>query len=144
MFEVGDHVFLKISPRRGLMRFGKSGKLSPRFIGPFEILERIGEVVYRLALPLQLSGVHDIFHVSMLQKYELDPSHVLDWTNLEVDEDASYEERPVWVLDRRDQVLRGKTIPLVKVLWKHHGVEEATWERKADVRERYPDLFVNV
>ena len=143
-FEVGDHVFLKISPRRGLMRFGKSGKLSPRFIGPFEILERIGEVAYRLALPPQLSGVHDVFHVSMLRKYEPDPSHVLDWTDLEVDEDASYEERPVRVLDRRDQVLRGKTIPLVKVLWKHHGVEEATWERELEVREKYPDLFVDV
>ena len=144
MFEVGDHVFLKISPRRGLMRFGKSGKLSPRFIGPFEILERIGEAAYRLALPPQLSGVHDVFHVSMLRKYEPDPSHVLDWTDLEVDEDASYEERPVRVLDRRDQVLRGKTIPLVKVLWKHHGVEEATWERELEVREKYLDLFVDV
>ena len=143
-FEVGDHVFLKISPRRGLMRFGKSGKLSPRFIGPFEILERIGETAYRLALPPQLSGVHDVFHVSMLRKYEPDPSHVLDWTDLEVDEDASYEERPVRVLDRRDQVLRGKTIPLVKVLWKHHGVEEATWERELEVREKYPDLFVDM
>ena len=143
-FEIGDHVFLKISPRRGLMRFGKSGKLSPRFIGPFEILERIGEVAYRLALPPQLSGVHDVFHVSMLRKYEPDPSHALDWTDLEVDEDASYEERPVRVLDRRDQVLRGKTIPLVKVLWKHHGVEEATWERELEVREKYPDLFVDM
>ena len=143
-FEVGDHVFLKISPRQGLMRFGKSGKLSPRFIGPFEILERIGEVAYRLALPPQLFGVHDVFHVCMLRKYEPDPSHVLDWTDLEGDEDASYEERPVRVLDRRDQVLRGKTIPLVKVLWKHHGVEEATWERELEVREKYPDLFVDV
>ena len=74
------------------MRFGKSGKLSPRFIGPFEILERIGEVAYRLALPPQLSGVHNVFHVSMLRKYEPDPSHVLDWVDLEVDEDASYKE----------------------------------------------------
>ena len=144
MFEVGDHVFLKISPRRGLMRFGKSGKLSPQFIGPFEILERIGEAAYRLALPPQLSGVHDVFHVSMLRKYEPDPSHVLDWTDLVIDEDVSYEERPVRVLDRRDQVLRGKTIPLVKVLWKHHGVEEATWERELEVRQKYPDMFVDL
>ena len=77
-FEMGDHVFLKISPRQGLMRFGKSGKLSPRFIGPFEILEMIGEVAYRLALPPQLSGAHDVFHVSMLRKYEPNSSHVLD------------------------------------------------------------------
>ena len=125
------------------MRFGKSGKLSPRFIGPFEIFERIGEAAYRLALPPQLSGVHNVFHVSMLRKYEPDPSHVLDWTDLEVDEDVSYEERPVRVLDKRDRVLRGKTIPLVKVLWKHHGVEEATWERELEVREKYPDLFVD-
>ena len=85
-----------------------------------------------------------MFHVSMLRKYEPDPSHVLDWTDLEVDEDASYEERPVRVLDRRDQVLRGKTIPLVKVLGKHLGVEEATWERELEGREKYPDLFVDV
>ena len=98
------------------MRFGKSGMLSPRFISPFEILERIGKVAYRLALPPLLSGVHDVFHVSMLRKYEPDPSHVLDWTDLELDEDASYEERPGRVLDRRDQVLRGKTSPSVMVL----------------------------
>ena len=144
MFEVGDHVFQKISPRRGLMRFVKSGKLSPRFIGPFEILERIGEAAYRLALPPQLSGVHDVFHVSMLRKYEPNPSHVLDWTDLVADVDVSYEERPVRVLDRRDQVLRGKTIPLVKGLWKHHGVEEATWEREVEVREKYLDMFIDL
>ena len=91
-----------------------------------------------------MSGVHDVLQVSMLQKYEPYPSHVLDWTDLEVDEDASYEERPVRVLDRRDQVLRGNTIPLVIVLWKHHGVEEATWERELGVREKYPDLFVDL
>lgn len=108
------------------MRFGKKGKLSPRFIGPFEILTRVGETAYRLALPPQLAGVHDVFHVSMLRKHEPDPSHVLDWTELELESDVSYEERPLRVLDSRDQVLRGKTIPLVKVLWWHHGVEEAT------------------
>ena len=102
------------------------------FFGPFEILERRGEGAYRLAFPPQLSGVHDVFHVSMLRKYEPDPSHVLDWTDLEVDEDTFYEERPVRVLDRRDQVLRGKPIPLVKVLWRHHGVEEAAWERELE------------
>ncbi|XP_028060211.1 uncharacterized protein LOC114263826 [Camellia sinensis] len=142
-FEVGDHVFLKISPRQGLMRFGKSGKLSPRFIGPFEILERIGEVAYRLALSPQLSGVHNVFHVSMLRKYEPDPSHILDWVDFEVDECASYEERSVQILDTREQVLWGKTIPLVKVLWRHHGVEEATWEREAEVCSKFPDLFEN-
>ena len=77
-FEVGDHVFLKVMPKRGVVRSGKCGKLSPRFIGPFEILERIGVVAYRLALPPNMSGVHEVFHVSMLRKYTPDPSHVVD------------------------------------------------------------------
>ena len=89
---------------------GRGGKLSPRYIGPLDILERIGEVAYRLALPPQLSGIHDVFHVSMLRRYEPDPSHVLQWTDLELDADVSYEERPIQILDRREQVLRGKTI----------------------------------
>ncbi|XP_028083500.1 uncharacterized protein LOC114284750 [Camellia sinensis] len=126
------------------MRFAKGEKLSLRFIGPFEILERIGEVAYRSALSPQLSGLHDVFHVSMLRRYEPDPSHVLDWVELEVDGDASYKERPIQILDTREQVLRGKTIPLVKVLWRHHGVEEASWEREAEVRSKYPDLFEHV
>ena len=77
----------------------------------------------------------------MLRKYEPDPSHVLEWGGLQLEADASFEERPIQILDSRDQVLRGKTIQLVKVLWSHHGVEEATWEREADIRTRYPDLF---
>ena len=84
------------------MRVGKSGKLSPRFIGLFEILEQIGEVAYHLALPPQLFEIRDVFHICMLQKYESDPSHVLDWTELAVDEDASYKEGPVIVLDTLD------------------------------------------
>ncbi|XP_059638570.1 uncharacterized protein LOC132280833 [Cornus florida] len=140
-FEVGDHVFLKVSPRKGLLRFGKSGKLSPRFIGPFEILDRVGEVAYRLALPPLMDRVHNVFHVSMLRKYELDPSHVLSWVDVDIDEDVSYEEGPIQILDTRNKVLRGKTVTLVKVLWRHHGIEEATWEREQDVRSAYPSLF---
>ncbi|XP_058181413.1 uncharacterized protein LOC131299855 [Rhododendron vialii] len=140
-FEEGDHVFLKVSPRRGLSRFGKKGKLSPRYIGPFDIIEKIGEVAYRLALPPKLSGVHDVFHVSMLRKYEPDPSHVLEWSELELEADVSYEEEPMRILDSRDQVLRGKTIPLVRVLWSNQGREESTWEREDEVREKYPHLF---
>ena len=78
-FEVGDHVFLRVMPKRGVVRFGKRGKLSPRFIGPFEVLERIDTVAYRLALPPSMIGVHEVFHVSMLHKYTLDPAHVVDW-----------------------------------------------------------------
>ena len=92
-------------PKRRVVRFGKRGKLSPRFIGPFEILERIGIVAYRLALPPNMSGVHEVFHVSMLWKYTPDPAHVVDWGQIEVDTDGTFEEGPVCILDSRDQVL---------------------------------------
>ena len=105
-FEVRDHVFLKVMPKRGVVRFGKRGKLSPRFIGPFEILERIGSVVYRLALPPSMLGVHKVFHVSMLRKYTPDPAHVVDWGQIEVDTDGIFEKGPVCIVDSRDQVLR--------------------------------------
>ncbi|KAL0561651.1 hypothetical protein IC582_002091 [Cucumis melo] len=140
-FEVGDKVFLKVAPMRGVVRFERRGKLSPRFVGPFEILERIGPVAYRLALPPSLSTVHDVFHVSMLRKYVPDPSHVVDYEPLEIDENLSYTEQPVEVLAREVKLLRNKEIPLVKVLWRNHRVEEATWEREDDMRSRYPELF---
>ncbi|KAL0553782.1 hypothetical protein IC582_007686 [Cucumis melo] len=140
-FEVGDKVFLKVAPMRGVLRFERRGKLSPRFVGPFEILERIGPVAYRLALPPSLSTVHDVFHVSMLRKYVPDPSHVVDYEPLEIDENLSYVEQPVEVLAREVKTLRNKQIPLVKVLWRNHRVEEATWEREDDMRSRYPELF---
>lgn len=140
-FQVGDFVFLKVSPRKGVFRFGKKGKLAPRYVGPFEIIDKKGEVAYQLALPPQLGNVHDVFHVSMLRKYEPDPSHVLSIPDIQLQENATYEERPVQILDVKEQVLRNKVISLVKVLWQHHGVEEATWELKSDVRRKYPHLF---
>ena len=101
-FEVGDHVFLKVMPKRGVVRFGKCGKLSSRFIGPFEIVERVGIVAYRLALPPNMSGVHEVFHVSMIRKYIPNPAHVVDWGQIEVDTDGTFEEGPVCILDNRD------------------------------------------
>ncbi|KAM6574634.1 hypothetical protein CsatA_006842 [Cannabis sativa] len=142
-FEVGDHVFLRVTPRKGLSvkRFGKRGKLSPRYVGPFQILDRVGSVAYRIALPPSLSGVHNVFHVSQLRKYVSDPSHVLSYETLGLQEDLSYNERPVKILDQKDRILRNKTITLVKVLWKNSVVEEATWELESDMREQYPELF---
>ena len=125
-------------PKRGVVRFGKRGKLSPRFIGPFEILERIGTIAYRLALPPSMIGVHEVFHVSMLRKYTPDPAHVVDWGQIEVDTDGTFEEGPVYTVDSRDQVLRRKTVRLVRVLWRHCGVEEFMWERKDTMRATYP------
>ncbi|XP_073046095.1 uncharacterized protein [Primulina eburnea] len=105
IFEKGDRVFLKISPFRGTVRFGKKGKLSPRFIGPYENLERVADLAYRLALPPTLSGVHDVFHVSMLRKYHLDHSHVIPPDEVELDQTLSYIERPIQILDRKDKQL---------------------------------------
>ena len=138
---MGDHVFLKVMPKRGVVRFGKRGNLSPRYIEPFEILEKVGTVAYRFALPQSLSGVHEVFHVSMLWKYTLDPAHGVDWGGLIVDTNGTFEEGPVRIMDSRDQVLQRKTMRLVKVLWQHRGVEEGTWEREDTMRATYPFLF---
>ena len=104
-FEVGDHVFLKVMPKRGVVKFGKRKKLSPRFIGPFELLERVGTIAYRLALPPSISGVHEVFHVSMLRGYTPDPTYVVDWGEIEVDTDETFEDGPVCITDSWDQVL---------------------------------------
>nr|GFA74183.1 putative reverse transcriptase domain-containing protein [Tanacetum cinerariifolium] len=115
-----DHAFLKVSPARGVRRFGIKGKLSPRFIGPFEILDRVGEVSYRLALPPQLSHVHNVFHVSLLRGYKYHPLHVISYPLDQIRTDLSYVEEPEAILDRQDRVMRKKTIPFVKILWRHH------------------------
>ena len=103
-FEVGDHVFLKVMPKRGVVRFGKRRKLSPWFIGPFEILKRVVTVACCLDLPPSMLGVHEVFHVSMLQRNTPDPAHVVDWGEIEVDTDGTFEEGPVCIMDSRDQV----------------------------------------
>ena len=122
-------------------QFGKREKLSPRFMGSFEILERLGTVAYRLALPPSMSCLHEVFHVSMLRKYTPDPAHVVDWGQIEVDTDGTFEEGLVCIVDSRDQVLGRKTVRLVLVLWSHYGVEEYTWEREDTMRAAYPFLF---
>ena len=99
-FEVGDLVFLKVTPMKGVMRFGKKGKLSPKFIGPFEILKRVGKLAYELALPPALSGVHNVFHVSMLRKYISNPSHILSYETLDLSPNLTYQQQPVKILDR--------------------------------------------
>ena len=99
---MGDHVFLKVIPKRGMVRFGKRGKLVPRYIGPFEILEMVGIVAYRLVLPPSLLGVYEVFHVSRLQKYTPNPAQVVDWGEIIVDTDGTFNEGPVRILDSRD------------------------------------------
>ena len=121
-------MFLKISPLKGVMRFGKKGKLSPRFIGPFEILDRVGDRAYRLALQPDLDRVHNFFHISMLRKYIANPSHVLRHEPLDLTLNLTYQEIPVQILDRKLKVLRNKEIGIVKALWRNNLIEESTWE----------------
>ena len=125
---------------KGVLRFKLKGKLSPKFIGPFEILERVGPVAYKLALPLAHSGVHDVFHVSMLRKYITDPIHEIDYEPLQFNEDLSYKEKLVNILAREVKTIPNRNIAFVKVLWRNHHSEEATWEREDEIREKYPDL----
>jgi hypothetical protein len=127
-FKKRDKVFLKVSPTRGTLRFGQKGKLSRRYIGPYDIVSKICDVAYRLALPPELSSVHNVFHVSMLKKYVSDPSHVLRHEPLEIREDATYVKKPIQIIDTKAQELRTRTIQWVKVLWENHELEEATWE----------------
>ena len=140
-FKAGDKVFLKVSPWKGIQRFGQKGKLSPRYIGPFEVLEKVGVVAYRVALPPQLSRVHNVFHASVLRKYVYHPHHIVRYPLDAFREDLSCEEEAQAILAREERVLRKKMIPFVKVLWKNHDVREATWETEDSVRLRYPHLF---
>ncbi|WRX23577.1 Reverse transcriptase domain - like 10 [Theobroma cacao] len=141
-FEIDDKVFLKVSPWKGVIRFAKRGKLNPRYIGPFRIIERIGPVAFRLELPPELDRIHNVFHVSMLKKYVPDPSHVLEEPPIELHDDLKFEVQPVSILDRKDRVLRNKSISMVKVLWKNARMEEMTWEVEHQMRNQYPHLFV--
>ena len=118
-YEISEKVFLKVSPWKKVMRFGKNSKLSPRFIGLYEVIEKVGPVAYRLALPPELKKIHNVFHVSMLRRYRSDPSHVVSSEMIELRPDLTYEEEPVGILAREVKELRKKRIPLVKVLWRN-------------------------
>ena len=140
-YKVGQKVFLKVSPWKGVARFGKRGKLSARYIGPNEVLEWVGPVAYRLALPPELAQIHDVFHVSMLRRYRSDPSHVITGQPIEVKDNLSYIEEPIQILDTKIKQLRNRRIPMVKVGWWNHSKEEATWETEEYMRTNYPHLF---
>ena len=131
---------MKVSPWRKILWFGKKGKLSPRFIGPYDILEIIGSVISHLVLPQELAKLHNVFHVSMLWRYRSDESHILPIRDVQVQSDFTFDENPKAILDREVKQLRNKQIPLVKVFWKHHGIEEATWEPESTMRAQYPQL----
>ncbi|KAD4179016.1 hypothetical protein E3N88_27607 [Mikania micrantha] len=140
-FQVGDFVLLKVSPWKGVIRFRKRGKLSPRFIGPFKIIARIGEVAYRLELLDELSGIHNTFHVSYLRKCLADESAYVPLEDLEIDDKLNYVEKPVAILDRKIKQLRNKSLNQVKVQWKNRRGSDATWESEDEMRKFYPFLF---
>ena len=123
-----------------MIRFVKKGKLSLRFIGPYEVIEKVGQVAYRLALPSELEKIHNVFHVSMLQRYRSDLSHVVSSETIELRPNLTYEEEPVEILAREVKELRNKKISLVKVMWRNHKTKEATWESEEMMRQQYPQL----
>jgi hypothetical protein len=138
---VGEHVYLKVSPTKGVQRFGIKGKLTPRYIGPCEIKETCGPVAYQLKLPPHMSDVHNVFHVSQLRKCVRLPTEVLPEPEIETEPDLSYQEYPVKVLDQKERSMRARSIKMYKVQWSHHSVEEATWETQDFLRSRFPDFL---
>ncbi|GJS72373.1 hypothetical protein Tco_0705214 [Tanacetum coccineum] len=135
---------LKVSTRKGVIHFGKRGKLNPQYIGPFKILERIGLVAYKLELPEELRNVHNTFHVSNLKKCLSDESFVIPMKELRLDEKLNFVEEPAEIIDREVKQLRQSRIPIVKVRWNSKRGPEFMWERKDEIRAKYPHLFFNI
>nr|GEU98061.1 putative reverse transcriptase domain-containing protein [Tanacetum cinerariifolium] len=142
-FSVGDKVLLKVSPRKGVVRFGKRGKLSPRYVGPFEIVERVGPVAYRLRLPKELVGVHDTFHVSKLKKCLADVNLHVPLDEVNVDDKLRFVEETIEILDRGVKKLKRRWIPIVKVRWNSQRGPEFTWEQEDEMKHNYPHLFAS-
>jgi len=139
-FEASDHVFFRVTPTVGIGRAIKSRKLTPRFVGPYQILRRIGVVAYEIALPLHLANLHNVFHVSQLRKYIADPSHVLESDDTQIREDLTINTGPVRILDSQVKKLRGKEIKTMKVIW-DKITQEMTWEMEDQMRQSNPYLF---
>nr|GEZ86517.1 putative reverse transcriptase domain-containing protein [Tanacetum cinerariifolium] len=140
-FQVGDKVMLKVSPWKGVVRFGKLGKLNPRYVRPFKILERVGDVAYKLDLPEELSRVHNTFHVSNLKKCHADKPLSVPLDGLHFDDKIHFVEEPVEIMDREVKQLKRSRIPLVKVRWNSKRGPEFTWEHEDQFRKKYPHLF---
>jgi hypothetical protein len=143
-FQVGDYVYLKVPPMRGLCRFKIRGKLAPRYIEPFKILEQIGEVAYQLEPPPQLSDVHDVFHVSQLRKCLRVPKEQMPQEELQVGEDLIYQEYPVKILDTSKKVTKNNRYRMCKVQWSNHTEEEATWEKEDQLKAEFREIFSNL
>nr|AAV31295.1 putative polyprotein [Oryza sativa Japonica Group] len=142
-FEEGDYVYLRVTPLRGVHRFQTKGKLAPRFVGPFKIVSRRGELAYQLELPPSMAGIHDVFHVSQLKKCLRIPTEEADPDRIELQEDLTYVEKPVRILEVSERNTRNRVIRFCKVQWSNHSEEEATWEREDELKSAHPHLFVS-
>jgi hypothetical protein len=142
-FPVGDYVYLKVSPMKGISRFGVKGKLAPRYIVPFPILERYGIVAYRLQLPKTLSTVHNVFHVSQLKKCLRVPDQTIEVTDVALEPDLTYSEHLVRVLDQKDITTRRKTLKFYKIQWNQHSEDEATWETQDFLEKNFPSFLAS-
>ncbi|GJR18979.1 hypothetical protein Tco_0967506 [Tanacetum coccineum] len=140
-FQVGNKVMLKVSPWKGVVRFGKRGKLNPRYVGPFKVLEKVEEVAYKLELPEELSRVHNTFHVSNLKKCHADEPLAVPLDGLNLDDKLHFVEEPLEVVGREVKRLKRSRIPLVKVRWNSKRDPEFTWEREDQFKKKYPHLF---
>nr|GFC71629.1 putative reverse transcriptase domain-containing protein [Tanacetum cinerariifolium] len=141
-FQVGDEVMLKVSPWKGVVRFGKRGKLNPRYVGPFKVLERVGDVSYKIDLPKELSRVHNTFYVSNLKKCHADEPLAVPLDGLHFDDKLYFVEEPVEIMDREVKWLKQIRILLVKVRWNSKRGPEFTWEHEDQFRKKYPHFFV--
>jgi hypothetical protein len=137
-FHVGDHVDLRVSPTKGVQRFGIKGKLAPQYIGPYEIIEECGPVAYRLRLPSQLAAVHNIFHVSQLKKCVRVPTEIVAQQDIFVEPGLSYAEYPLRILDQKERGTRRKEVKMYKIQWNHHTEEEATWDNEDYLNRYFP------
>nr|GEY80104.1 putative reverse transcriptase domain-containing protein [Tanacetum cinerariifolium] len=142
-FSVSDKVLLKVSTRKGMVRFGERSQLSPRYVGPFKIAKRIGSVTYRLRLPQELVGVHDIFHVSNLKKCLADINLHVPLDEVKVDDKLQFVEEAIEILDRGVKKLKRRWIPIVKVRWNSRRGPEFTWEREDEMKSKYLHLFAS-
>ena len=140
-YQSGDMVLLKVSPWKGVARFGKKGKLAPRYVGPFKVLNKVGNVSYELELPTELGNIHPVFHVSNLKKCLSDESLHIPFADIKIDESMQFTERPVEIMDRDLKVLKRSRIPIVKVRWESKHGPEFTWEREDTMKTKYPQLF---
>ncbi|GJY15730.1 putative reverse transcriptase domain-containing protein [Tanacetum coccineum] len=143
-FEVGDKVMLKVSPWKGVIRFGKRWKLNPRYIRPFKNFAKVGTVAYRLELPEQLSRVHSTFHVSNLKKCFSDEPLAIPLDDIQIDDKLNFIEEPIEIMDREVKRLKQSRIPIVKVRWNSRRGPKFTWEREDQMKKKYPRLFANL